>query len=418
MITWITETLGTSSYDAACESSDFTIIDVRDMADKAGNQVALVRNKIRSTVALLREQRKVVICCDYGLSRSNAVAAGVFSLVQGISFDDALGAIISAIGKQSINLEVISTVRKALEEHTPDMEAKKREHLLVTGGTGFVGSHLINRLSPSYTIFAPRKADLDLRDGPVQLNLYLREKQISRVLHLAQPKEFGTNHGFANNLLMMKNVIDACRDCSANIVFLSCLVVFSGYRSELAATESTPPLPLGSYGQAKYLSEVLLKQHSANGFQATIIRTGPIYGGNGEKPKFLKTFIHKALDQQDIVVHKYRNGYPLVDLIHIDDVTAAIERIIDVRLDGIFHLGSGKARSTKAVAQSVVSMTGSKSSIQSSSLDESNANVSLVSARESELPGWRPLVELEDGLSALVSQIRNEKRAASAGEKL
>lgn len=79
MIRWITPFLGTAPAGSTDIEPDTGIVDVRDLVDKSGNDPRSVRAKIEQGVALLDEGRRVVVCCDYGVSRSNSIAAGILS---------------------------------------------------------------------------------------------------------------------------------------------------------------------------------------------------------------------------------------------------------------------------------------------------------------------------------------------------
>ncbi|KKL45641.1 hypothetical protein LCGC14_2353570, partial [marine sediment metagenome] len=73
MITWITEKIGTSAYKDI-KKKDYYILDVRDLVDQRGNKENLIGNKIQEVLVKLNKRKKIVICCDYGISRSNSIA--------------------------------------------------------------------------------------------------------------------------------------------------------------------------------------------------------------------------------------------------------------------------------------------------------------------------------------------------------
>src|SRR3972149_1542382 len=84
-IRWITPLLGTAPALLFHQEADMNIIDVRDLVDKAGNRADAVRQKITEGCESLREGKKTVVCCDYGISRSNAIAVGILALSESIS---------------------------------------------------------------------------------------------------------------------------------------------------------------------------------------------------------------------------------------------------------------------------------------------------------------------------------------------
>ena len=79
MIRWITDELGTAPFTDSEISDDLNVLDVRDLVDKHGNSPEATREKIDQGVSLLQQGGRLVVCCDYGISRSNAIAAGILS---------------------------------------------------------------------------------------------------------------------------------------------------------------------------------------------------------------------------------------------------------------------------------------------------------------------------------------------------
>ena len=91
MIRWITQNLGTAAYnDAITISEDFEIVDVRNLVDKEGNTSLEIQKKIDEALLLLESKKRVVVCCDYGMSRSNSIAAGILARHENISIASAV----------------------------------------------------------------------------------------------------------------------------------------------------------------------------------------------------------------------------------------------------------------------------------------------------------------------------------------
>ena len=114
-IRWITPLLGTAPASQVCKEPDMNIVDVRDMVDKAGNRADTVLQKITEGCDSLREGKKTVVCCDYGISRSNAVAAGILARHQSIPFEAAVRQVLEATGEKEIKIGPLNSVRMALE---------------------------------------------------------------------------------------------------------------------------------------------------------------------------------------------------------------------------------------------------------------------------------------------------------------
>ena len=403
MINWISAYLGTASFDSLGDQQDVRIIDVRDMVDKPGNLPQAAREKIAEGVGHLESGKRVVVCCDYGISRSNAVAAGILSSYKKILFEDAVREVIKASGAKEIRIEVLAVVREALGL---SVSVKiNRRAVLVTGGSGFLGAALRERLRASHEVYAPSRAEIDLNRGAVEPDLFVKEHDIGHVVHLANPHVLNTNDSMGKTLVLLKNVLDICRQNDLRLIFPSSWEVFSGYAGEFEADENFSPLPKGTYGQTKYLCETLLDHYYRNfGMPHVLLRSAPVYGGAGDRPKFIFNFREKAARNETIVTHRYLNGFPSLDLLHVDDLTSALVKVIESDYLGTLHVGSGRGISTAEVARLVVESMGSHSRIAHREINEYTANIVMDCARARSLLGWQPLVPFEEGLRRLLTE--------------
>lgn len=406
-IRWITPLLGTApALEVIGKVSDVEVIDVRELVDKGGNRADTVRQKIDQGVASLRLGKKTVVCCDYGISRSNAVAAGVVSVHERISFEAAVRKVQDATGEKEIKLEPLASVRLALGlDHVVLGGAKPT--LLVTGGSGFVGRSLLPELTKQFNVVAPTRSELELESGSTQLDLLVAEQCVDSVVHLASPRVYTSNVAMGSTLTMLRNVLDVCVSRNIRLVYPSSWEVFSAYRGALEADESLPAYPKGPYGETKYLAEKLLELSvQSRGLKCTLLRSSPVYGTESDKPKFIYNFIDKAMRGEKIVTHTYKNGAPALDLMAIDDLVRAI--CLSVRHEhlGYFNLGTGVLTSTADIARYIVTALGSKSEVRSVSVDSYVASIAMDYKKSASLFGWCPSISLEDGLQGLISKCR------------
>jgi nucleoside-diphosphate-sugar epimerase/predicted protein tyrosine phosphatase len=403
MIRWISERLGSSSRDQVEATGDLRIVDVRDLVDKPGNSPQAAREKIAEGVGHLESGKSVVVCCDYGISRSNAVAAGILSSYKKISFEEAVREVIKATGEKEIKIEVLAVVREALGMSVS--ARTNRRAVLVTGGSGFLGAALRERLRASHEVYTPSRAEIDLNRGAVELDLFVKGHDIGHVVHLANPHVLNTNEAMGETLVLLKNVLDVCRQNDLRLIFPSSWEVFSGYAGEFEADENFSPLPKGTYGQTKYLCETLLDHYQRNfGMAHVLLRSAPVYGGAGDRPKFIFNFRDKAARNETIVTHRYLNGFPSLDLLHVDDLTTALVKVIESDYLGTLHVGSGRGISTAEVARLVVESMGSQSRITHREINEYTANIVMDCARARSLLSWQPLVPFEEGLRKLLTE--------------
>ena len=410
-IRWITSRLGTGAFTAVSGTTDADIVDVRDLVDKPGNESEAVLGKIHQGAAALRRGKRVVVCCDYGISRSNAVATGILSLHEGIGFDSALRDVQKATGETDIKLDVLMAVRNALEDRPGEKTGAEPRTILVTGGSGFIGQSFRNALGNAYRLLAPSRAELDVASGGTGLGVLAGGKAVACVVHLANPRIYTSNVAMGQTLAMLRNVIDFCLAEAIPLVYPSCWEVYSGYAGVLHAGEATPALPRGPFGETKYLAETLIGHCTRTaGLKCALLRSGPVYGRGGEKPRFIRHFIENALRSQPIVTHRYRNGNPSLDLLHVDDAAAAIAAVIRSGYTGSLNLGTGVLTSTRDIARMIGERLGSGSPVRQRAIDADVASIAMDARKAQAELGWTAEIPLEEGMADLISNIK-ERRA-------
>ncbi|MDI6797076.1 MAG: NAD(P)-dependent oxidoreductase [Desulfatibacillaceae bacterium] len=411
MICWITPNLGTGNYFKVHGTTGIYILDVRDLVDKAGNPLEAVKGKIEEGCARLAAGEKVVVCCDYGMSRSNAVASGILARLKGISFFDAVRQVMNASGEKSIKIEVLNVVLKAVE---PDAIALNtdpdKKRILITGAHGFIGRDLPAMFEAlGHTVFSPAREKIDLLKDTVELDLMVKEAGIDTLLHLASPRVYTVNEAVGITLLMLKNILDVCSQNSIRLVYTSGWEVYSGYAgSEIIANENNAMNPKGTYGQTKMLCEVLIENHARTGNMPAplILRGSPVYGPGSDRPRFIFNFLDKALANRPIITHQYKNAFPALDLMHISDFRAAIVKAAESGQAGSFNIGTGKVTTTREVAEMIVNKTGSSSLIRHIEIEDVVGNIAMDSSLAHDKLGWSAGVSIEEGLDEIIQSAK------------
>jgi nucleoside-diphosphate-sugar epimerase len=405
-IRWITQLLGTAAANDARNYTGVRIVDVRELVDKAGNRPDSVRQKIMEGVRYLESHERTIVCCDYGISRSNAIAAGILAVHDKRSLDSAIRVVQRATGEQEIKLEPLNAVRRAIEPANIKNRPGGKRTVLVTGASGFIGRATCKRLAAEFNVIAPSRMQLDIAQGNTQLDLFAREHAVNCIVHLANPRIYTSNIALGESLSMLRNVLSVCASQDTLLLYPSGWEVYSGYSGSLVVDESVAPLPRGPYGEAKYLSELLIEhwQRTTN-LRCVVLRSSPVYGAGADKPKFIYNFMDKARNSLPIITHRYLNGDPSLDLLHIDDFVDAILRAIRQEYVGTLNIGTGITTSTPQVAEILKAELGSGSRIEYTQLDASTASISMNYRKAFEVLGWRPAILLQDGLRTLVANI-------------
>lgn len=412
-IRWITPSLGTApAAEMRQQPTDVHIVDVRDLVDKAGNRADAVREKIAAGQKLLSENHKVVVCCDYGISRSSAIAAGILALAEGITLESAVRRVQDATGEAEIKLEPLQVVRVALGGQAELRQRSAGHSVLVTGGTGFLGKATVEALARDMHVVAPPRAKLDVSIGSTQLDLLACESDVQTIVHLANPRVYTSNVAMGASITMLRNVIDVCLARNARLIYLSGWEIFSGYHGTLSADESLPALPHGPYAETKFLCEALIGHCIRHlGLRCALIRSSPVYGPGSDRPKFIYNFLDKARRNETIVTHRYRNGEPALDLLHRDDLVSLIARVTHSVFTGTVHAGTGVVTSTCEIAKMLAALVGSASQVEQVTIEAYTARIAMDCSLAYRTFEWSPAVTFTDGLATLVATESTRREA-------
>jgi len=403
MIRWISNSLGTAPIEDVPRESDVVIFDIRSHVDKAGNTPRDVRRDLDAVVALLEDGKRVVICCDHGISRSNAFASGVLSLVDGLSFTEAVRMVMAVTGEKAIRIEVLESVREALG-NVKACERGEKRRVLVAGAGGDVGNYLVPMLSDEFDLYLPTRDELDFSAGSAEGSLYLYEHEIDAMVLLAQPRVFSINSAVGEGLIIVKNAVDACARSGVYLLYPSSSAVFSGCREKGSlVSESAAQLPEGPYGETKYFAEMLIDLYrSRHGLNSGVVRFGHLYGARAIKPAFLWSFVESVMAGRKIVTHRYLNGRALVDLLHLDDACSGLRLVLRDRATGIFHFGNGEGITTRALSTMLFETIGRTPKLDERKIDAFGSNAVLDSSYSRRRFRWRPSVDLPNGLRELI----------------
>ena len=404
-IHWITPLLGTAPAEEVQDLTDIKLIDVRDLVDKAGNRPDAVREKIMAGVNYLESGDKTIVCCDYGISRSNALAAGIFAVYNKLSFAEAVKVVQETTGEKEIKLELLDVVRRSIESKVSATSPKGINTVLVTGARGFVGTALCKRLGNDYQVIAPSRLQLDIQQGNTQLSLLVGQHNVDCIIHLANPRVYTSNVALGETLTMLRNVLDVCMSHDIPLIYPSGWEIYSGYSGTLVADEALPAFPCGPYGETKYLAELMIAHwQRTTDIRCAILRSSPVYGTGSRKPKFIYNFMEKAKRSEPIITHRYLNGNPALDLLHIDDFVDSIVRVYKHQYVGALNIGTGILTSTWDIAEKLRNDLGSNSRIEQTQIETYTACVAMNYQKANRILGWHPRVTLNEGLRSLLTE--------------
>jgi len=310
--------------------------------------------------------------------------------------------------------------------------------ILVTGGAGFIGSHVAAELlrrghavrvldnfsTGSRKNLAAVGGEVELVEGDIRSyeRTHAATKGVDCVIHLAAlpsvPRSIQdpltTNEVNVTGTL---NVVLAARDAGTQrVVFASSSSVY-GRAQELPKTEKLVPQPISPYGVSKLAAEqYCMGLNAVYGIEVAALRYFNVFGPrqdpssqySGVIPKFLS----QALDGVPLVV--YGDGAQSRDFTYVDNVVAATLSASERRLDGplICNVGCGSAHTVIALAEAVGRVAERAVQIEyvpARPGDVLHSFADITLAREA--LGYKPTVDLEEGLERTLDWMLTERPA-------
>lgn len=265
-------------------------------------------------------------------------------------------------------------------------------NILVTGATGFIGSHLCHELvrrgydvcALSYSGNAENvrpllqqpnfhliRGDIREREAICQL---LKDHNIGAIFHLAAQLPRITDHDnpFLSLDINARGTLNLLSAAGSNnidrFIYSSSIDVYSEPPERLPVDEKHPTRPRTHYGIGKLGGEVYAQLY-AKLAKVTVLRYSIVYGRGGKKGGAVNRFIHQALDNNPLTIHG--DGNQSNDFVYIKDVIKANLLALERDKPGIYNIGSGEETSIKTLARTILQLTGSSSNVRFTA-EESN----------------------------------------------
>src|SRR5581483_1712461 len=104
-------------------------------------------------------------------------------------------------------------------------------------------------------------------------------------------------------------------------------------------------------------------------------RFSPIYGPGGDRPRLIRTFAEAIAGRRSVVTHRYQNGVPALDLLHVDDAVSALAAVLRTNSIGSFHFGTGRLIETPAIAELLSRLLGVRWVHEETPIDDQTSNI-------------------------------------------
>lgn len=314
-------------------------------------------------------------------------------------------------------------------------------HVLVTGGAGFIGSNLVDRLlSEGHSVDvvddlssgklanladARRTAQgrvtfhrIDVRDRGIGALFEHRSPEV--VFHLAAQIDVRVSvadplRDADINIMGGVNVLEAARACGARkVVFASSGGTIYGRvdDDDFPVDENHPQVPLSPYGVAKKaIGDYLTAYRDLHGLEFTALALANVYGPRQDphgEAGVVAIFANRLLDGESCTI--YGDGSQTRDYVYVDDVVDAFARGIDRAGGLICNIGTGTETSVIDLYRTMVAAAGVDArpdfaperlgEVARSSLDPSRAELHL---------GWKPWTDLATGTASVLDYFRRQR---------
>jgi dTDP-glucose 4,6-dehydratase len=307
-------------------------------------------------------------------------------------------------------------------------------HVLVTGGAGFIGSHvvdlLLERQNTKVTVldkltYAGTTANLADHDGDPRLRFVRGDvadptaveplvATVDRVVHAAAEsfvdRSIEDSRAFViSNVLGTQVMLEACREAGKPMLLVSTDEVY-GSRDEGGFVETDPMRPNSPYAASKAGADLLCRSYAVTyGMPVSVVRGTNAYGQRQHPEKALPTFALAALDGRPLPV--YGDGSNRREWLHVRDFARAIATVLEHgEPNGVYNIGGGTEMSNLELAQRVCRFSGAPESLVSFVPDRPGHDFryGLEWERLASL-GWSPSVSFPDGLAITLAWYRDHR---------
>jgi len=303
--------------------------------------------------------------------------------------------------------------------------------ILVTGGAGFIGSHLVELLLQNqHEVYiaddlssgkkgnVPSGATLfriDVRDP--NISTHFSKVRFDAVYHLAAQMDVRKSvedpfFDASVNILGTMRLLDCCREYGVKkFIFSSSGGVMYG-ECPKPAGEDTPPAPVSPYGISKATAERYIRFYGDfYNLPYTILRYGNVYGPRQDphgEAGVVAIFCGKVLNKEAVTI--YGTGRQERDYVFVKDVAQANLQALTTGHNDIINIGTGQATSVNDLHKRLTALSRNDQPARyaDARAGELERNVLNIQRAETALK-WKPQMDLDRGLQLTLEYFKNEK---------
>ena len=291
--------------------------------------------------------------------------------------------------------------------------------ILITGGAGFIGSHLADTLlAAGETVVVLDDLSRGSRDNlaletlferadlvEADLDALLERHRPDVVVHCAARASVARSmslpiEDYRANQLAAFRLIQACARVGVKqAVLLSTAGVYGN--ADRPASESDVPAPANYYGVHKWAAE---RYFELSGVPSTVLRLANVYGprqrSDGEGGA-IAIFLDRILNGEELVL--YGAGEQTRDYVYVADVVAAIVTSIRHALLGVWNVSSGREISLRSILDALITATGKSPNVRVEPRQAGDvARSSLDASRLINTGLWKPTIPFDEGIRRIV----------------
>jgi UDP-glucose 4-epimerase len=304
--------------------------------------------------------------------------------------------------------------------------------ILVTGGAGFIGSHIVNTYinaghdvividdlsSGEIKLVNPKAKFYHLGIHSPEVKTILEKEKITVINHHAAQISvsasvsnplFDANSNIIGTLQLLQNAVSLKIE---KFIFASTGGAMYGEQNTFPASEEQPCEPLSPYAISKLSAEAYINYYGTQyGLNTTVLRYSNVYGPHQNphgEAGVVAIFCERLLKDQRPIING--DGEQTRDFIYVQDIVQANTIALNSQCSGLFNVGTGKETSVNFLTRCLIKASAIATSIKHGPAKKGEQKRSSIdSGKLLKGYGWKPSVSLEEGLLETFNYFKNKK---------